>query len=207
MIANYIFPKNNELKFIKNAQLFGYTKLFCIYEYEKKIKFEDIKNKLSILEKKKEITLIPALLVTSKTISKAQKFTKFLFIDARNESDITIRNLIEKKPPFIIFNLEYQKKDFIHHRNSGLNHITCNLMKKNKVSMGFSFSFILHTNYKDLVFGRMMQNIRFIRKFKFNSCIGSFSSSPDDVRSPNDLKSFFIELGMHPTEAKNSLNS
>ncbi|MFP4112486.1 MAG: RNase P subunit p30 family protein [Candidatus Woesearchaeota archaeon] len=206
MRTDIVIPKENEQKFITIAEKLGYKELIFLYRYEKNMKFEDIKKNLEMLSKKTELEISPAIIVASKDYQKARKITKKIFIDSKEHDDDKIRNLIEKQNPFMIYNLEYQKKDFIHHRNSGLNHVTARFMKENNIVLGFSFSLILHTNSRDFIFGRISQNIRFMRKFKFKALIASFAKDPYEMRSPDDLKSLFITLGMHPKEAEESLN-
>src|SRR3989338_6580410 len=58
------------------------------------------------------------------------------------------------------------RKDFMHQRNSGLNHVLCALAKENNVAIGFSFSSILHAEKRAVLLGRIMQNILLCRKYK-----------------------------------------
>ena len=44
-----------------------------------------------------------------------------------------------------------------------------------------------------------------MKKYKVKTLIASFASDPYGMRAPNDLASFFVSLGMHPKEAKDSL--
>jgi len=53
-----------------------------------------------------------------------------------------------------------QRKDFMHQRNSGLNHVLCTLAREHHVAIGFSFSRILHSTQRAKDMGRIMQNIR-----------------------------------------------
>lgn len=204
MKTDYVFPMHNESKFIRNAELLGYKQLFLIYEYTKGFDYKKYSQEIARLNKKSKVILLLGLIADSKDVQKALNMTKFVFVNAIDES--SIRKIVEKSRPYAVFNLEYQKKDFIHHKNSGLNQITCRLLKQNKISLGFSFSFLLHSNNRQFLIGRMMQNICFARKFRFAAKIGSFATHPDDMRSPPDLKSFFMTLGMHPKEAEEALN-
>ena len=94
------------------------------------------------------------------------------------------------------------RKDFMHQRNSGLNHVLCALAKENNVAVGFSFSSILHAEKRERVLGRIMQNIKLCRKYKVPMVIGSFAKDSWDVRNEKDLKAFFQVLGMTGKEVQ-----
>jgi len=89
-----------------------------------------------------------------------------------------------------------QRKDFMHQRNSGLNHILCALAKEHNVAIGFSFSSILHAERRGPLLGRMIQNIKLCRKYKLPMVIGSFAKNSWDQRNKKDLQAFFKVLGM-----------
>jgi len=99
-------------------------------------------------------------------------------------------------------------RDYLHSRNSGLNDVLCKLAKKNNVAVGFSFSDVLnaHSFERALILGRMMQNVALCRKFKVPMVLGSFAFDKLEMRSPKDLVSFALLLGMSPAEAKRSLS-
>src|SRR3989344_3838600 len=64
------------------------------------------------------------------------------------------------------------RKDFMHQRNSGLNHVLCALAKEHNVAIGFSFSSILRAQHREKLLGRIMQNILLCRKYKIPMVIG-----------------------------------
>lgn len=101
------------------------------------------------------------------------------------------------------------KRDSLHHRNSGLDTVICSLTKKNSIAIGFNFNDIL-TNEgtkRAEIIGRMMQNVWLCRKYKLRMVLGSFAKDKWQMRARNDLTSFGITLGMHPEEAKKSLEA
>jgi len=135
-------------------------------------------------------------------------FNKIICIDKRFiKSSDDDRRVFEKNKNIFIYNLEDKNRDFIHYRNSGLNQVLCKLAKKNDIAICFNFNLILNNEgmKKSQILGRMMQNIRFCRKYKVRTVIASFASKPEEMRSSHDLISFGISLGMHPKEAKESL--
>lgn len=117
------------------------------------------------------------------------------------------RKLLENKKLDILVSPEKtRKKDFIHHRNSGLNHVLCKLAKKNNIAIGISFNDILKSKERDKLIGRIMQNIRLCRKYKVKMVLASFATNKFEMRDAHDLMSFGICLGMNPGEAKKALN-
>jgi ribonuclease P/MRP protein subunit RPP1 len=99
-------------------------------------------------------------------------------------------------------------KDYMHSRNSGLNDVFCKLARKNAVAVGFSFSDVLNSSgvERALIIGRMMQNVSLCRKFKVPMVLGSFAFDEFEMRSPRDLISFGLTIGMTPDEAKRALS-
>src|SRR3989338_11038963 len=71
------------------------------------------------------------------------------------------RKAFEKKKDIIVYNLEDQKRDFIHFRNSGLNQVLCKLAKKNNIAVAFNFNLVLNNDEmsRSQILGRMMQNV------------------------------------------------
>jgi len=193
-MIDFVFPNNNEKEFIKIAEKLEYKTLYFLYSYD------DYFNKKTIESKK--IRICKGILADSRNINKIPKKDK-IFVAV--PGSMYNRDIIEKSRANIIFSTETDtRKDFIHHRASGLNHILCRLAHENKVAIGFSLNSILKG--KDIVLGRIMQNIKLCRKYKVNMVIGSFTKNPYEMRSPHDIISLFESLGMNPGEAKKSLN-
>ncbi len=151
-----------------------------------------------IIGKEKEFTELGKKLGFSKVISVDKRFVK-------NVEDN--REIFDKKKSIVIYNLEDQKRDFIHFRNSGLNQVLCKLAKKNNIAVAFNFNLVLNNDgmKRSQILGRMMQNVRFCRKYKIHTVVASFASKPEGMRSAHDLVSFGISIGMHPKQAKESL--
>ena len=122
-------------------------------------------------------------------------------------SDNKNRKALSNKNTDILLSPEKtRKKDFIHSRNSGLNHVLCKLAKENNIAIGFSFNEILKSKERNKLIGRMMQNIKLCRKYKVKMIFASFAKNKFEMRAAKDLLSFCRVLGMMPKEAKNALN-
>ncbi len=191
MSIDIVFPKNNEKEFIEMAQRLGYGSLCFVYDRPDTKKYST------------RLHIYKGVLATVRTVGRFRNSDLVLVKSSGQD-----RLAVEKAKPDVIFSLEGSKKsDFIHQRNSGLNHIMCRLASQNNVAVGFSFDLLLGTRMRSRAMGRMMQNIRLCRKYKVRTVIASFASSPYRMRSPHDLESLFTTLGMHPKEAKESLSA
>lgn len=180
-MIDIVFPKNDEKEFIQIAEKLGYSSI--VFAYQGKIPNLDLKTKVKIY--------------TSRNIRIAK---------ATGDD----RHAIEKKNIDLIYGLEEaQKRDFMHHRASGLNQVLCKITKKRKIIIGFSLSSLLDSRgmLRAQLLGRIMQNIRFCRKYKVATAFCSFAHSPYQMRSANDMVALAESIGMTPGEARNSLRS
>ncbi|MEK6936999.1 MAG: RNase P subunit p30 family protein [Nanoarchaeota archaeon] len=146
-------------------------------------------------------------------ICKNQKYLKKKINDSRGlcivkgGDDEVNRTALEIKRTDILLSPEFNReKDFIHFRNSGLNHVLCKLAKKNEVAIGFSFSDLMNSKNKEIVLGRMMQNVFLCRKFKVKMVLGSFALKENEVKNRSELISFGNVIGMNGKEVKDALN-
>jgi RNase P/RNase MRP subunit p30 len=198
MKIDIVFPSNNEEEFVTLAQKLGWDGICFVYDSVKDknvLKKINELNKLSILKKFK---IYNGLLVNRKTIQKFNNKTNLTIIRVNDN----VRNAVEKIKPNIIFNQEnVDKSDFIHQRNSGINHVICNIAKKNDVNIAFSFQSLLNNKLRTRIMGRVRQNVKLCKKYDVNILIASFSNNPMNMRSPDELKSLFINFWMHPKEA------
>jgi len=113
-------------------------------------------------------------------------------------SDEMNRNALECRNIDILLSPEKMiKKDAMHSRNSGLNHVLCKLAVQNNISIGINFSDILNSEGAERAkrIGRVMQNARLCRKFKTKIFIASFARNPREMRNAYDLKSLLAVFG------------
>jgi len=196
-MIDFVFPKGNETDFIVMAEKLGISHLYLVYS-----KITDISN----FQKNSKVKLSQAVLCEPHDVKKYKG--RFITIVSAPADQSTLRQIIEKEKPDILLNLEFGgRKDFLHHRASGLNHILAVIAREKDVSVGFGFSSILNANPKErsVVVGRMMQNIVFAHKFKFNVVLASFARDPWHMRSGYDLAAFFTSLGMTFSESRSGM--
>ncbi len=118
------------------------------------------------------------------------------------------RDVVSNKKVDVLLSPHYgASHDYLNSRNSGLNEVLCAIARKNDVAVGFSFSEVLNAELvnRSLILGRMMQNVTLCRKFKVPMVLGSFAFEKSEMRSPKDLISFGVSIGMTPGEAKKAL--
>ncbi|MBI2101601.1 hypothetical protein HYT53_03220 [Candidatus Woesearchaeota archaeon] len=188
MFSDIVMPKNNEEEFIEIASKLGIKKLYFLYEPEDR-------NKPDLTNNKHNIEIRMGFIVTQKNISMAAQHSVLL---AAKSSD-SDRMLIEGKKIKIIYGLEeLHKKDRLHQRASGLNHIICELARKNNVAVGFSYGSLFSKNPETaaLIMGRMMQNIALCRKYGVKTITASFSQNPYCLRARHDIARLFAMMGM-----------
>jgi RNase P/RNase MRP subunit p30 len=201
-MIDVVFPEKNEAKFISMAERLNYRSLCFVYDYKKNLK--RIKEVISSEQKKTKVKLYFGFLADKKNILKAKQISDFVLVRSVGDDQY----IFEKLKPDMIYDLELiASKDAMHFRVSGLNQVLCKFAFANKIIVGFSFNSILNAKNRVLILGRIMQNIRFCRKYKVNTCFASFARLPYEMRASNNLISFLIVLGMHMSKAKLSLKS
>ncbi|HLD12662.1 MAG TPA: RNase P subunit p30 family protein [Candidatus Nanoarchaeia archaeon] len=106
----------------------------------------------------------------------------------------------------IITNLETNKKaDKTNSRRAGLNHTLCKLATHNRIMIAFNFRLVLHHADRQLIIGRMQQNVKLCRKYKTKMIIASFATNKYEQRTPQDLQAFGQSIGMTAKEAQQAL--
>ena len=189
-MIDFVFPDGNEEKFIEMAARLGYDSLCFVYDKETDVsryKNSKIKIYYGIIHKNK------------------YKIKPDFVLASSSEAD---RGLIEQRKANIIFGFEESfKKDKMHQRFSGLNHVLAQLMHDKNVAYGINFNTILKSGpaVKAVILGRIRQNIALMRKYRLKTALASLANDPFEMRSPHDLASFAVSLGMHPKEARDSL--
>ncbi len=195
-MLDIVFPDGNEKEFIELAERLGLEGLCFVYKK---------KTDISGFQQQTRLSLSTAVLCRPEDVRRFKG--KVTTIVEAPEDQTKLRHIIEQVRPDILYGLETgRKKDFIHHRASGLNHILAALARQKKVAIGFSFSVLLKAKpqQRAIYMGRIMQNMRFAGKFKFEKVIASFADDPWQMRSVKDITSFFQVLGMTAAEVKTS---
>ncbi|MFH1438998.1 MAG: RNase P subunit p30 family protein [Candidatus Woesearchaeota archaeon] len=186
-MKDIVIPNKNEKQFIEIAEKLGYKELCFLYGIKD---FKDKSNEK--YDTKLDISF--GIICLPKECHKAKEQSKLVVVKADDE----VRQTIERYKPNIIYDFENIPSiihDFLHHRNSGMNHVLAKLCAKNKISVGFSFSSVLNGNRTKLL-GRIEQNIKLCKKAKCSIVIGSFTSDPYEMRNMKDIIGLFKGIGL-----------
>ena len=198
-MIDIVIPNNNEEEFIKMAEKLGYKELLFLYNFEEYLEKQQKGNAAS-----SKIRITRGILANERNMQKINNrfMNKGVFVAAK--SPFNSREIIERPYANMVFSLEESgRKDFMHQRGSGLDHILAKLAHDNNVAIGVSLNSLLSSKNKHIILGRMMQNIKLCRKYKAKAVIASFAQNPFEMRSPNDIISLFLLMGM---TQKDSLN-
>lgn len=185
MPTDIVFPENNEEEFVKLAEELGYDELLFLYKGE--IPQRSINSKIKIRT---------GVIALPKDIEKAKRKAGIVVVKSSYEQD---RWVLEHSKADILFGLEEsQRKDYMHHRGSGLNQVLCKIAADRGKTLGFSFSSVLNAEswMRARIIGRMMQNARFCRKYKVNTVLASFAKSPYEMRHAKDMAAFKRLIGL-----------
>lgn len=203
MYSDIVIPQNNETEFADVALKLGIKKLYFLYE-PNNFDEQKVDRKLEIIKENYNLSFETGIIVKNRDANKIKTNSK-LIVAKSSDKD---RFLIEGKKVKMIYGFEeLGRKDYIHQRASGLNHIVCELAKKNKIFIGFSYSSLLNDEYNSLVLiGRMAQNIKLCRKYNVKTIIGSFAENPFSLRAPHDISNLFKLFGMDERNVKTSFS-
>ena len=195
MYTDLVFPKNNEIEFIKTAELLNYGSLCFLYT------LEDFEKRKS-LEYPTNLKIFSAIICAKKQLQKAKKLSPFVIVESEEDD----RNTLEQLSPDVMYNFEKASiKNTIKQKYSGINNIYADIMHANNIMILFSLQKIKKND--DIYLGRIMQNIMLAQKHKIDIITATFADSPLAMRNPKDIISLFITLGMNEATAKKSLSN
>ena len=195
MFCDIVLPDRNEKEFIEIAEKLGYTHIIFAYPFNKK-GYPSIGDS--------NIKTIPAAILETKNVNKARTEKEIVIAQAGEQN----RPVFESRYIDIIYGLEcVSKKDFIHHKASGMNQVLGKFAQKNKIAIAFSFSMLLKSKgvKRAAIMARISQNIRICRKYNLHMITASFAKDPYSMRAPRDMMALMEDLGMTGSEAKSSM--
>jgi RNase P/RNase MRP subunit p30 len=193
-MIDIVFPEKNEQEFFEMAKKLGYKGLVLVYPSPAAAK--------SAPKAPAGLSVRAAVLAEPKKAFQLRSQGILTFVQCSDQD----RAVLERGSADVLFGAEStMPKDYMHQRGSGLNHVMCELAKKNKVAIGFSFAGILASSQRSQLLGRISQNIMLCRKYKVSTVIASFAKDPWKMRSPHDLQAFFTVLGMNQKDSMQSL--
>lgn len=203
MFADIVLPKDNESEFLEIAEKLNIKKLCFAYDFNEFFS-KNVQKKLDNIDNNK-ISFETVLIASPSNVNKASKQPKALIAKSSDKD----RFMAESKKIKLIYGFEgQQRKDYIHQRASGLNHILCGIASKNNVAIGFSYGALRGSGSEaaSVIKGRMMQNIKLCQKYRNKTIIASFSENPFELRQFHDLASLFRLMGMSDSMIINSFS-
>ncbi|USG99626.1 Ribonuclease P protein component 3 [Thermococcus argininiproducens] len=162
--------------------------------------FDKLKNEVN--ELKKEYGKVALLIITDKPsiIREVKRRVPKALIYVQGGNLRVTRFAMESKVDAII-SPEFGRRD------NGLDHVLARLASRNDVAIGFSLSQLLRkSSYeRSTLLKFMIQNWKLVNKYKVPRFLTSSAESKWEIRSPRDLMSFGMALGMEIPQAKASL--
>ncbi len=112
------------------------------------------------------------------------------------------RKALENKNAEMLILSHKNKKDKLKQRDSGLNQVLCKIAKKNSIAIAFDLNELAKEKdkkIKAIILGRMLQNIRLIKKYKNNFKLLNY-------KNKKQAFSFLLTLGLPTDLAKKALD-
>ena len=163
--------------------------------------FDSLKSEIKEVKEKYEKIALLIITENPSLIREVKKHIPKALIYVQGGNLRVVRFAIESKVDAVICP-EFGRKD------SGLDHVLARLATKNEVAIGFSLAPLLRTTSyeKANILKFMIKNWKLVNKYKAPRFLTSSAESKWEVRSPKDLMSLGIALGMEIPQAKSSLN-
>jgi RNase P/RNase MRP subunit p30 len=194
MFIDVCIPKDNEQEFIDVAERLGTKGLLFLYEDEKKEKEQ--KQKIEALQKNSKLKLFSGFLVRKNTNSRGITFAK---AEQQNIENGNLRFLYDFE--------EQEQRDSFHYRRSGANQVLCEIMKEKEKVFVLDMEKILNfSRQREMLLGRMKQNLMLIQKYKLNVIICSFATKPENLRASMEYSSLIRAFGYEEL-AKKAVNN
>ncbi len=194
MFIDVVMPSGNEKEFVEMAQRLGISGL--IFLYPKKQKLQIVNDGFPVYQ---------GITASGKGCMKLKRDA--LVYAAALEPE-KAQAFLEQGRADAVFLLEAEKKrDGMHYRRSGLNQVLCIHAREKEVHIGLALAPILRTKgwKRARLLGRMMQNLRFCRKFRTPIAVASLAESPWELFSPGDIRSLLLTLGASGKQANAAL--
>ncbi len=98
----------------------------------------------------------------------------------------------------------HTEREFMHHRNSGLNQVLCKIAHDKSKVVVFDVGALLIASgrLRALILGRMQQNVRLCRKYSVTMALATFAKTPYQMRREEEMIAIGQLLGMTRVEAK-----
>jgi len=118
------------------------------------------------------------------------------------------RTLETMKIDYLIDIEKEEKRDTLKQRDSGLNHVTAKIAKKNDIAIVTNYNNIKQSQPKEKAtqLARIIQNLKIARRAKCEIKIASLAENKTQLITPKERQTFLYSLGASSEQAKNSTN-
>ena len=140
-----------------------------------------------------------------KIIDSLKNKNKIVSIQGHNNT-FNRRVLETMKINYLIDIEKESKKDTLKQRDSGLNHVTAKIAKKNGISIIINQNKIKDTQPKEraIQLSRIIQNLKICRRAKCHIKIVSLAKSKNQLITPKERQTFLYTLGASSEQVRDS---
>jgi len=213
----YVFVKEENLKDFKNNKTSPDTQILLLFTISlgtktDKENIKKLKEKLQNYKNYKKAILIKIEKITNSIISNINNISQsFDLIIGQGGLNSINRFFVEQTKIDLLLDphtSEFEQKfDFIHHFNSGMNHILFNLMKEKEMCILISLTKYIGNKslfYKDI--GRINQNLMLARKSKIKTIFANFYETDNKLRSQKEINQLLKIFDISTKQIKESEN-
>lgn len=196
---DFVVPNGNEKEFIDFTRCASTSakgcasKLVFLYTLEE---YEKARKNNQISECSRGVLINGNAPKLQQALKMAKSISKYIVVD----SPENLRYVMESAKGLFISGVEFsEREDFVHFRNSGVNHILLNIARERNITFVFDFRRFLELDKrkKAVALGRLKQNIDLFRKYKVKFMFASFADSTYSLRK--DFMSFLRILDSNKT--------
>ena len=137
---------------------------------------------------------------SAKEIKKAAKLSDLVIAKPSKQN---LRAFVERLPCDAVVDVEIlEARDPLHFRASGLNQVLARILSRKEKFLCVSFSTLLNSENKQVLLGRIAQNVVLCKKYDVPIIAGSFARTPFEMIYFHDVVSFFSVFRVEPKKTK-----
>ena len=115
----------------------------------------------------------------------------------KSSNEKILRKLIEHKKVYGVTGIETDKgREHTHYRRSNMNQVIAKMIKDNGKVYVLDFKYLLNSKNRGKLIGRILQNTKFLNKYRCKTGIATFAEDVYGTRLEDNLKALGRVLGM-----------
>lgn len=128
-------------------------------------------------------------------LNELKKFNCVIIGKSTNEK--ILRKLIEHKKVYGVTGIETdQGREHTHYRRSNMNQVIAKMIKDNNKIYILDFKYLLNSKNRGKLIGRILQNTKFLNKYRCKTGIATFADNRLGMRLEDNLEALGRVLGM-----------